>query len=78
MATPEGDLQIGLQAVKHAPRARLDIETDNIVAEVSRLLSLGARVIEAKEEWTVMEAPTGHRFCVSSPFRKGFEDNANR
>lgn len=78
MATPKGDVQIGLQAVKHGPRAHLDIETDDIAAEVARLLSLGARIVEEKEGWTVMEAPTGHRFCVGSPFREGFEHSANR
>lgn len=54
-----------LQAVDHAPRIHLDIETDDIEAEVTRLEALGAtRVAWVKARWWVMQAPTGHRFCV--------------
>ena len=45
--------------------AYLDIEADDIHAEASRLEALGARRIElVRDRWWVMEAPTGHRFCV--------------
>ncbi len=30
------------------------------------------------ERWTVMEAPTGHRFCVVRVQRPGFPKNAKR
>lgn len=60
-----GGLHIEVQKVEHAPRVHLDIETDDIEAEVQRLEALGARRIECvRERWWVMEAPTGHRFCV--------------
>ena len=53
-----------LQRVDHDPRIHLDIETDDIDAEVARLEALGAQRIEFVKRWWVMQAPTGHRFCV--------------
>ena len=62
------DLQHGLnievQSVSHASRVHLDIETDDIDAEVRRLEALGAKQIGSVRTWRVMEAPTGQRFCV--------------
>jgi Glyoxalase-like domain len=58
------DLNIEVQAVEHPSRVHLDIETDDIEAEVRRLEALGARRIAAVHTWIVMEAPTGQRFCV--------------
>ncbi|WP_202843251.1 VOC family protein [Luteimonas saliphila] len=60
-----GGLHIEVQKVDHPPRVHLDIETDDVEAEASRLEALGARRIESvRGRWWVMEAPTGHRFCV--------------
>ena len=60
-----GGLHIEVQKVKHEARVHLDIETDDIEAEVARLEALGAkRVQHVRNRWWVMEAPTGHRFCV--------------
>jgi predicted enzyme related to lactoylglutathione lyase len=63
-----GDAHHGLdfevQQVDHPSRVHLDIETDDVDAEVSRLAALGARRIAQVGTWWVMEAPTGHRFCV--------------
>ena len=42
----------------------LDIESDDIPAEVARLEKLGAKRVAEVRTWVVMEAPTGHRFCV--------------
>ena len=53
-----------LQRVDHEPRIHLDIETDDIDAEVARLEALGAKRVEFVKRWWVMQAPTGHRFCV--------------
>ncbi|MDF2075889.1 hypothetical protein P2Q70_15025 [Pseudomonas mendocina] len=44
----------------------------------SRLERLGATVVIRKEAWVVMQAPSGHRFCVGSPYRTGFDEHANR
>ena len=57
-------LDIEVQQVEHPSRVHLDIETDDIEAEVLRLEQLGARRIQQIKTWWVMEAPTGQRFCV--------------
>jgi hypothetical protein len=59
-------LHIEVQSVSHPSRVHLDIETDDIEAEVVRLEALGARRVQHVKGWWVMEAPTGHRFCVVS------------
>lgn len=61
---PQGGLQLEVQAVQHPSRVHLDIESDDIPAEVARLERLGARKLAEIKTWVVMEAPTGHRFCV--------------
>ena len=60
---PNG-LNIEVQQVQHDSRVHLDIESDDVEAEVARLEALGARRIEKVHTWWVMEAPTGQRFCV--------------
>jgi Glyoxalase-like domain len=57
-------LHIEVQKVDHESRVHLDIETDDLEAEVRRLERLGARRIATVKSWWVMEAPTGQRFCV--------------
>ena len=71
------EVQVILQKVDHPSRVHFDIETDDIEAEVKRLLSLGAKVVERMEKWVIMEAPSKHRFCVIGPIRSDFEENAN-
>jgi len=66
-----------VQKVEHPSRVHLDIETDDIEAEVSRLVKLGARRVERVQTWYVMEAPTGQRFCVVRAERPGFQADAN-
>jgi len=72
----EGEIGILLQAVDHPSRVHLDIETDDPEKEVARLETLGARIVEKFPSWTVMEATSGHRFCVVRPQLPGFEDTA--
>src|SRR5690606_38648366 len=59
-----GALHIEVQKVRHDSRVHLDIETDDIAAEVVRLQALGANIVERLPRWVVMQAPTGRRFCV--------------
>jgi hypothetical protein len=66
-----------VQKVDHTSRIHLDIETDDMEAEVRRLEGLGARRIEFVRRWWVMEAPTGQRFCVVNPQRGPLTDEAN-
>jgi predicted enzyme related to lactoylglutathione lyase len=56
-----------LQRVDHDPRVHLDFETDDQEAEAERLKALGAKEVGKVKTWTVMEAPTGHRFCLVGP-----------
>jgi len=67
-----GQPQILLQKVAHPSRVHLDIETDDIEAEVKRLEALGAKRVAQIRDWWVLEAPSGHRFCVVSPQRSDF------
>lgn len=75
--TGADDLVIEVQKVDHQSRVHLDIESDDIEAEVRRLEKLGARRIGTVKTWCVMEAPTGQRFCVVRPQRAAFADRAN-
>ena len=65
-----------LESADH--EGHIDIETDDIPAEVARLERLGATVINRLERWVVMQSPTGQRFCVVRLQRPGFPKNANR
>lgn len=77
LVTPSGDVQVIIQRVSHEARAHLDIETDSIASEVARLVKLGATVVSRHDGWVVMQAPSGHGFCVGSPYRGGFDQEAN-
>jgi len=77
LETRPEDVHIEVQKVDHGSRVHLDIETDNIGAEVARLESLGASHIANIHSWVVMEAPTGQRFCVVNPQRANFSQTAN-
>lgn len=78
LTTREGEVMMLLQKVNHPSRVHIDIETDDIEAEAHRLERLGARKVKRLPRWWVMEAPSGHRFCIVSPQRSTFEDDANR
>ena len=65
-----------LQAVDHPPRVHLDVETDDQEAERARLEKLGAREVAQIRRWYVMEAPTGHRFCIVNPQSGRFPGDA--
>jgi predicted enzyme related to lactoylglutathione lyase len=71
-------LDIEVQKVSHASRVHLDIETDDIEAEVRRLETLGAKRLQAVSTWWVMEAPTGQRFCVVRAASKSFAERATQ
>jgi hypothetical protein len=64
--------------VDHPSRVHLDIETDDIDAEMRRLEKLGAKRVQAVQTWWVMEAPTGQRFCVVHASSPDFEARACR
>ena len=79
LATADDEPIMLLQRVEHDSRVHLDIETDNLEAEVERLEKLGAtRVAHARERWWVMQSPSGQRFCVVRPQRERFGPHLNR
>ena len=78
LLTGPNDLHMEVQKVEHESRVHIDIETDDIQAEVRRLEALGAKPVASVETWCVMQAPTGQKFCVVRPQNKGFEQDANR
>jgi hypothetical protein len=68
---PPDEPIVQIQRVDHESRVHIDIETDDIPAEVARLEKLGAKVVDRLERWVVMQAPTGQRFCVVRVQRPG-------
>ena len=78
LETPTDEPMVQLQRVAHESRVHIDIESDDIPAEVARLEKLGAKVVDRLERWVVMQSPSGQRFCVVRVQRPGWPKNANR
>ncbi len=76
-ATAADQPHLEVQQVEHASRVHLDIEADDIEAEVARLERLGAKRVGPVRSWYVMQAPTGQRFCVVRAQRADFAARAN-
>jgi catechol 2,3-dioxygenase-like lactoylglutathione lyase family enzyme len=76
LETPPDEISIQIQRVDHESRVHIDIETDDIEAEVARLERLGAKVDKRLERWVVMQAPSGQRFCIVRVQRDGFPKGA--
>lgn len=57
-------LVTAVQAVDDEPRYHLDLETDDVVAEVTRLTKLGAVEVSCWAGCHTMRAPGGHLLCV--------------
>lgn len=75
-----GDLLIELQRVGDdtQPRVHLDIDTDDVDAEVLPLEQLGARRLQTVDDgrsWQMVD-PGGLVFCVIPPHTPDFEDHA--
>src|SRR5712664_2698509 len=51
LETPRDELIVQIQRVDHESRVHIDIETDDIQAEVARLEILGAIVVSRPERW---------------------------
>lgn len=78
LVEPEERLHVEVQTVEHDSRVHLDIEADDIEAEVKRLEKLGAKRVAKVQTWVVMQAPTGQKFCVVRPQSKEFDKRAKR
>lgn len=57
-------IALDVQAVDDAPRYHVDIETDDVDAEVQRLTGLGAEEVSVWEGCHVLRAPGGQLLCV--------------
>ncbi|KDO10672.1 VOC family protein [Amycolatopsis mediterranei] len=57
-------LIVDIQAVDDEPRYHVDIETDDVSAEVARLTALGAKPVSRWLECHTLRAPGGHLLCV--------------
>lgn len=75
---PLARLHVEVQQVDHPSRVHLDIEADDVEAEVRRLEALGAKRVRQVHSWWVLEAPTGQRFCVVRPQSADFASVAHR
>ncbi|MEQ7006439.1 VOC family protein [Actinopolymorpha sp. B17G11] len=74
---PDSDILVLLQATpdakvdEHKERMHLDLETDDVEAEVQRLEALGATRWDHQQErgfnFWVLRDPWGNEFCVLSP-----------
>ena len=78
LETPPDEISVQIQRVEHESRVHIDIETDDIAAEVARLEKLGATVDQRLERWVVMRAPSGQRFCIVRVQRPGWPKGAIR
>jgi hypothetical protein len=47
-----------------APRCHVDIETDDLAAEVARLTALGAEPVARWKDAFTLRSPAGHLLCV--------------
>lgn len=75
-----GETLIELQRVGDGttPRVHLDIDTDDVDAEVARLAALGARKLRAGDNgrfWQMVD-PGGIVFCVIPPHTPDFAEHA--
>lgn len=72
------DLSMQLTTDESGPRVHVDVETDDVEAEVARLQGLGASVVAHRPEGhVIMSDPGGVVFCVVGVFdRERFEAHA--
>ena len=54
------------------PRFHLDIETDDLEAEIARLQGIGATVRTRYDDYAVMADPVGLLFCLLPPVSEEF------
>lgn len=56
---------VGVQDIgMSTPRVHVDIESDDVDAEVARLVGLGATEVARHGTWVVLRDPAGLLFCV--------------
>ncbi|WP_159801413.1 VOC family protein [Arthrobacter zhaoguopingii] len=58
------NLVVAVQSVEDSVRYHVDIETDDVPAEVARLTALGAVEVSSWQGCHTLRAPGGHLLCV--------------
>jgi hypothetical protein len=74
---PAASVKMLLQNIGSTPaRYHLDIETDDVEAEVARLIAAGASEVDRQGNWVVLRDPAGLLFCVVPEEGDGFAENS--
>ena len=58
------------------PRYHLDMETDDLEAEIARLTGLGATVQTRFDDYAILADPVGLLFCLLPPVSEEFESRS--
>lgn len=69
----DGRPDVVLQKIDGAPRYHVDIASDDVEAEVQRLVAAGATVVGPVETWVVLRDPAGLFVCVIPAESDDFE-----
>lgn len=74
---PAASVKMLLQDIGSTPaRFHLDIETDDVEAEVARLIAAGASEVDRQGNWVVLRDPAGLLFCVVPEEGAGFAEKS--
>lgn len=82
LGTFDGEVVVELQRLNDdtAPRVHLDVDTDDVEAEVARLEALGAKRLRSYDDgnyWQMVD-PGGLVFCVIPPHTPDFDQKARQ
>ena len=75
MPAEEG-VRLTFQRIAGPARIHLDIETDNVKADVRRLEALGGHVVDRVDDWVILQDPAGLLLCVISIDSMDFDASA--
>ena len=77
LTNPAASCVVGLQDIGDgSARYHVDIESDDVAAEVNRLVALGATVQFRHRSWVVLRDPAGLLLCVVPPDTPDFDERA--
>jgi predicted enzyme related to lactoylglutathione lyase len=78
LENPAARCVVGLQDIGEGASARfhIDIESDDVEAEVARLVGLGATEVSRHRSWVVLRDPAGLLVCVVPPDTPDFARHA--
>src|SRR6478752_6138151 len=77
LTDPAAGCVVGLQDIgSDVARYHVDIESDDVEAEVARLLRLGATEVSRHLSWVVLRDPAGLLVCVVPPDTADFDQRA--